>query len=142
MENSENSGFAIFNSNSVLGRQNRFAQSSCLALLVFPKCIQLVRSNSGTPHGQKPFAAESHRLLSALTAEPRSASSVVWSAAGNRSAVIATTTMSQTTACENLLSLSAQHSKIRALHRRSYMKAAAIKKGHTDERAVGFQGLY
>jgi hypothetical protein len=84
MENSENSGFAIFN--SVLGRQNRFAQSSSLALVVFPKSIQLVRSNLEMPHDQKPFPAGNPPLLSALTAEPQFAATVVWSVARNHSA--------------------------------------------------------
>jgi hypothetical protein len=115
MENSENSGFAIFN--SVLGRQNRFAQSSSLALVVFPKSIQLVRSNLEMPHDQKPFPAGNPPLLSALTAEPQFAATVVWSVARNHSAIIATTTMPQTTACENLLSLSTQNADIGTQHK-------------------------
>jgi hypothetical protein len=103
------------------------------------RCIQPVRSTSGMPHEQKRSAAISRRLLSALIAEPRFAATVVWSAARNHSAIIATTTMPQTPACENLLSLSAQHADIRTLHKWPYMKAAAIKKGHIDDRAAGFR---
>jgi hypothetical protein len=68
------------------------------------------------PHERKPFAARSPPLLSALTAEPKFAATVVWSVARNHSASIATTTMPQITACENLLNLSTQHSDIRTLH--------------------------
>src|SRR4051794_13713064 len=96
--------------------ENRFAQSSSFALLVLSKCIQRVRSNLEMPHVHKPFLAGNLPLLSALTAEPRFAATAVQSAVRNHSAIIATTTMPQTTACENLLSLSTQHSDIRTLH--------------------------
>jgi hypothetical protein len=99
-----------------LGQQNLFAQSSSLPLLAFRDAFKPVRSTSGMPHEQK-RPAVSHPLLSALIAEPRFASSVVQSAARNHSAIIATTTMPQTNACENLLSLSTQHADIRTLHK-------------------------
>jgi hypothetical protein len=71
-----------------MGQHNRFAQSSSVALLVFPKCIQLVRSNVEMPHDQKPLLAENPLLLSALSAEPRFAAIVVWSVARNHSALL------------------------------------------------------
>jgi hypothetical protein len=79
-------------------------------------------------------------LLSALTAEPKFAATVEWFVATNHSATIAMTTMPQITACESLLSLSTQHHAGR-LRRWLSMKAAAIKKGHTDERAAGFRDM-
>jgi hypothetical protein len=83
----------------------------------------------------------SPRLLSALTAEPKFAVTVVWFVARNHSAIIATTTMSQIIACESLLNLSTQHRDVGRLHRWLSMNAAAIQKGHTDERAAGFRDM-
>ena len=103
--------------NSVWGQQNRFAQFSSFALLVSSECIQIVRSNLEMPHDQRPSHAGNLPLLSALTAEPRFAATVVQSAVRNHSAIIATTTMPQTTACENLLRLNTQHADIRTLHK-------------------------
>jgi hypothetical protein len=92
-------------------------------------------------HKRKRFAARSPPLLSALTAEPKFAVTVVWFVARNHSAIIATTTMSQIIACESLLNLSTQHRDVGRLHRWLSMNAAAIQKGHTDERAAGFRDM-
>jgi hypothetical protein len=104
-------------SSSILGQQNRFTQFSSFALLVLSKCIQIVRSNLEMPHDHGPCPAGNPPSLSALTAERRFAATAVWSVAKNHSAIIATTTMPGTTACENQLSLSTQHADIRMLHK-------------------------
>jgi hypothetical protein len=69
------------------------------------------------PHDHKPSLVKNSLSLNALTAERRFATIVVWSVAMNHSAIIATTTIPQTTACENLLSLGPQHADIRTLYK-------------------------